>query len=150
MDFILYTSVQRAPRRGNKPPAQGKRAQRATPWVRPHAVRYAPGGGKSSGRGDFIGEFERAIAPFERGVAPFGHADVAFTRGVVAFGRGVRHHLNASVMAFAPSGGVSETPLPNPGCRSLRSLTLGYKLSLLRRSRDGLQPSTSPLRGLSQ
>ena len=51
LDFILYTSVQRAPRRGKKPPAQGKRAQRATPWVTRDAFKYAPEGGKSSGRG---------------------------------------------------------------------------------------------------
>ena len=35
-----------------------------------------------------------------------------------------------------------------PGCRSLRSLALGYRLSLLRRSRDGLQPSSTPPMGL--
>ncbi len=35
----------------------------------------------------------------------------------------------ASVIAFAPSGGVSETHLPNPGCRSLRSLALGWGLA---------------------
>ena len=34
----------------------------------------------------------------------------------------------SSVIAFAPSGGVSETHLPNPGCRSLRSLALGWEL----------------------
>ena len=34
----------------------------------------------------------------------------------------------ASVAAFAPSGGVSSALLPNPGCRSLRSLALGWEL----------------------
>ena len=32
------------------------------------------------------------------------------------------------VTAFAPSGGVSLAALPNPGCRSLRSLALGWEL----------------------
>ena len=91
-NFTRVASVQRAPRRGNKLPAQGKRAQRATPWVRQTGFRCAPGGGKSSNRGVQI---ERQIS---------------------------------SVIAFAPSGGVSETHLPNPGCRSLRSLALGWEL----------------------
>ena len=37
--------------------------------------------------------------------------------------------LNAPVTAFAPSGGVSSPPRPNPGCRSLRSLALGCGLT---------------------
>ena len=73
------------PRRGCKLPAQGKRAQRATPWVLSRRKRYAPGGGKSHGR-------------------------------------------NASVVAFAPFGGASEIRPRNPGCRSLRSLALGWEL----------------------
>ena len=36
--------------------------------------------------------------------------------------------ISSSVIAFAPSVGVSETHLPNPGCRSLRSLALGWEL----------------------
>ena len=94
----------------------------------PDAVRYAPGGGKSSGRGDLIGEFERAIAPFGRADIAFERADIAFGHADIAFERAVRHHLNASVMAFAPSGGVSDRIWPNPGCRSLRSLALGWEL----------------------
>ena len=52
-----------------------------------------------------------------------------------------------STMAFALTARGS-LGRPYPGCRSLRSLTLGYKLSLLRRSRDGLQPSSTPPMGL--
>ena len=34
----------------------------------------------------------------------------------------------APAAAFAPSGGVSDRMRPNPGCRSLRSLALGWGL----------------------
>ena len=34
----------------------------------------------------------------------------------------------APATAFAPSGGVSDRIWPNPGCRSLRSLALGWEL----------------------
>ena len=34
----------------------------------------------------------------------------------------------APAAAFAPSGGVSDRIWPNPGCRSLRSLALGWEL----------------------
>ena len=34
----------------------------------------------------------------------------------------------APATAFAPSGGVSDRMRPNPGCRSLRSLALGWGL----------------------
>ena len=37
--------------KGQKTTAQGKRAQRATPWVTQRRIRYAPEGGKSSDRG---------------------------------------------------------------------------------------------------
>ena len=44
-------------------------------------------------------------------------------------GGGKSHGRSAPVAAFAPSGGVSEPSLPNPGCRSLRSLALGWELA---------------------
>ena len=51
--YVRWPCVQRAPRRGNEPPAQGKRAKRSdTLGCVPRRQRYAPGGGKSSDRGD--------------------------------------------------------------------------------------------------
>ena len=44
-------------------------------------------------------------------------------------GGGKSRGRSSSVVAFAPSGGVSETLRPNPGCRSLRSLALGCGLA---------------------
>ena len=42
------SSVQGAPRRGNELPAQGKRAQRATPWVRQGPPIMRPEGAKAT------------------------------------------------------------------------------------------------------
>ena len=104
--FRGVSCVQRAPRRGNETTAQGKRPKGATPWVSPGSVRYAPGGGKSSDR---RGQFRR--------------------RGCYIANRGVHIRRKIpSVIAFAPSGGVSDRMRPNPGCRSLRSLALGWGL----------------------
>ena len=134
--FTRVSSVQRAPRRGNKLPAQGKRAQRATPWVRLEGFRYAPGGGKSSDRDVQIERTGRSFTPVwrsNRTNGTFIYAGLAFKsneRGVhlCRFGVQIERQF-ASVIAFAPSGGVSETHLPNPGCRSLRSLALGWGLA---------------------
>ena len=133
--FTRVSSVQRAPQRGNKPPAQGKRAQRATPWVRLEGFRYAPGGGKSSDRDVQIERTGRSFTPVwrsNRTNGTFIYAGLAFKsneRGVHLCRVGVQIERQfASVIAFAPSGGVSETHLPNPGCRSLRSLALGWEL----------------------
>ena len=104
--FRGISCVQRAPRRGNETTAQGKRPKGATPWVSPGSVRYAPGGGKSNDR----------RVQFRR-------------RGCYIANRGVHIRRKIpSIVAFAPSGGVSDRIGPNPGCRSLRSLALGWEL----------------------
>ena len=43
-------------------------------------------------------------------------------------GGGKSNDRSLPVAAFAPSGGVSWMYRPNPGCRSLRSLALGWEL----------------------
>ena len=50
-------------------------------------------------------------------------------KGAKATIEAFNHADNPPVTAFAPSGGVSERILPNPGCRSLRSLALGWELA---------------------
>ena len=118
--FRGISCVQRAPRRGNETTAQGKRPKGATPWVSPGSVRYAPGGGKSNDRGGNAGNGGIKCGGRRRGGGDGG--------GDAGDGGGKLCRQIPPVAAFAPSGGVSETLLPNPGCRSLRSLALGWEL----------------------
>ena len=92
--LLRVSCVQRAPRRGNKPPAQGKRAQRATPWVRPVDFRYAPTGQKQRQEG--------LMAVPEN-----------------AYSLHITHHaaINALLSLLLPRWGVSAPIVRNPGCR---------------------------------
>ena len=58
-----------------------------------------------------IGAFKCDIGAFKWGDAAFKFTDKI-----------------APATAFAASGGVSDRMRPNPGCRSLRSLALGWEL----------------------
>ena len=85
------SSVQRKPRRGCKPPAQGKQsAAMRHPGLSPDADD-TPRRGKSSGRG-------------------------------------ANPIVQSPLSLLLPLRGVSENLRLNPGCRSLRSLALGWKL----------------------
>ncbi len=121
--FTRVSCVQRTPRRGNKLPAQGKRAQRATPWVTRDAFKYAPEGGKSNDRKDSLRQ-SRALPSPIAGITPANHGHNPANHGHNPATRRKHRHSRRQpstnippVTAFAPSGGASFAPPPNPGCR---------------------------------
>ena len=95
------------PRRGCKHPAQGKRAKRATPWVRQRGFRYAPGGGKSSDRSVQTRRREHEITDGD-----------------------VQSPMKSLLsLLLPPPGAYRRTPGLTQGVASLRSLALGWELA---------------------
>ena len=66
---------------------------------------------------------DNAACKCDIGVSKWGDAAFKWGDGAFKFTDKI-----APAAAFAPSGGVSDRMRPNPGCRSLRSLALGWGL----------------------
>ena len=120
----VVAGVQPTPRRGKSTQPRASERSDATPWVRPGVQRYAPGGGKSSGRRVFIGGISRPRRLFHVRIGGFHVRIGGFKRFCRCFCPlhkigCVRHSSSklGSALTCTIFRGASDATARNPGCR---------------------------------